>query len=81
MDGPWGFFQVAGGGVDATHGAQQLGAWRELEPGREPVGSVTMRQVRQIAEQKMTDLNANDLDAACRMIVGSAQSMGIEVRD
>jgi len=51
------------------------------EPGREPVGSVTMRQVRQIAEQKMTDLNANDLDAACRMIVGSAQSMGIEVRD
>ena len=51
------------------------------EPGREPVASVSMGQVRQIAEQKMTDLNANDLDAACRMIVGSARSMGIEVRD
>lgn len=51
------------------------------EPGREQAGSVTMRQVRHIAEQKMTDLNANDLDAACRMIVGSARSMGIEVRD
>ena len=46
---------------------------------REIVGKVTMAQVREIAEQKMVDLNANDLDAACQMIKGSARSMGIEV--
>ncbi len=49
-------------------------------PGTEVVGKVTMAQVREIAQTKMADLNANDLDAACRMIVGSARSMGIEVK-
>lgn len=48
-------------------------------PGVGFVGKVTMKQVREIAEKKMVDLNANDLDAACRMIAGSARSMGIEV--
>ena len=48
-------------------------------PGRETVGSVTMDQVREIAEAKMADLNAYDIDAACQMIIGSARSMGIEV--
>ena len=43
------------------------------------VGRVTMDQVREIAEKKMEDLNANDLDAACQMIIGSARSMGIDV--
>jgi large subunit ribosomal protein L11 len=43
------------------------------------VGRVTMAQVREIAEKKMPDLNANDVDAACRMVIGSARSMGIEV--
>jgi large subunit ribosomal protein L11 len=43
------------------------------------VGRVTMAQVREIAQQKMEDLNANDLDAACRMVIGSARSMGIDV--
>jgi large subunit ribosomal protein L11 len=43
------------------------------------VGRVTMAQVREIAEKKMVDLNANDIDAACKMIIGSARSMGIEV--
>ena len=43
------------------------------------VGRVTMAQVREIAEQKMVDLNAYDLDAACRMVIGSARSMGLEV--
>ncbi|MBV9555163.1 MAG: 50S ribosomal protein L11 [Alphaproteobacteria bacterium] len=42
-------------------------------------GRVTMAQVREIAQQKMEDLNANDLDGACRMVIGSARSMGIEV--
>ena len=48
-------------------------------PGREVVGAVDMDQVREIAELKMVDLNANDLDAACEMIIGSARSMGLDV--
>ena len=50
-----------------------------LEPGREVVGQVTMKQVREIAEQKMVDLNANDIESACKIIAGSARSMGLEV--
>ena len=49
------------------------------EPGRDTVGEITMAQVREIAEQKMPDLNANDIDGACRIVAGSARSMGIEV--
>ncbi|HEC14317.1 MAG TPA: 50S ribosomal protein L11 [Rhodospirillales bacterium] len=49
------------------------------EAGKETVGKVTMDQVREIAEKKQVDLNAHDIDAACRMIEGSARSMGIEV--
>ncbi len=48
-------------------------------PGRESAGSVTMAQVREIAEAKMEDLNANDIDAAAKIIAGSARSMGLEV--
>ena len=43
------------------------------------VGRVTMAQVREIAEKKMADLNAKDLEGACRMVIGSARSMGLEV--
>jgi len=50
-------------------------------PGREIVGTVSMAQLREIAEKKMKDLNANDVDAACRILAGSARSMGIEVRE
>ncbi|MFQ5562354.1 MAG: 50S ribosomal protein L11 [Parvularculaceae bacterium] len=49
-------------------------------PGRETAGSVTTAQCREIAEAKMKDLNANDLDAATRIIMGSARAMGLEVR-
>ena len=50
------------------------------EVGREdPIGSVTRAQILEIAEKKIEDLNANDMDAACRMIEGSARSMGIQV--
>ena len=49
-------------------------------PSRETVGSVTVKQVREIAEAKMKDLNANDIEAAMKIIVGSANSMGIEVK-
>ena len=47
--------------------------------GRTGVGKVTMAQLREIAEQKMQDLNANDIDAAIKQIAGSARSMGLEV--
>ncbi len=50
-------------------------------PGRAPAGQVTLAQCREIAEQKMVDLNAVDLDAAATMIAGSARSMGIQVVD
>jgi len=50
-------------------------------PNRNKVGSVTRKQVREIAEAKMKDLNANDLDGAMKMIEGTAKSMGIEVKD
>jgi large subunit ribosomal protein L11 len=49
-------------------------------PGRDIAGSVTRAQVRKIAEAKMKDLNANDIEMAMRLIEGSARSMGIEVR-
>ena len=49
--------------------------------GEQRVGKITREQVRQIAETKLKDLNANDLAAAERMIEGSARSMGIEVVD
>ena len=49
-------------------------------PGRDVKGRVTKAQVREIAEAKMKDLNANDVDAAVLMIEGTARSMGIEVK-
>ncbi|MEL6809235.1 MAG: 50S ribosomal protein L11 [Pseudomonadota bacterium] len=49
-------------------------------PSRETVGTVTAAQVREIAEAKMADLNANDIDGAMQIILGSARSMGIEVK-
>ena len=50
------------------------------KPGRETAGTVTVAQVRQIAEQKMKDLSANDVEAAMKIIIGSAKSVGIEVK-
>jgi len=50
-------------------------------PGRDVAGSVTKAQVRQIAEAKMKDLNANDVEMAMRLIEGSARSMGIQVKE
>ena len=51
------------------------------EPNREKVGEVTISQVKEIAELKMPDLNASDLDSAVMMIRGTAKSMGIVVKD
>ncbi len=49
-------------------------------PNKNKVGKVTKDQVREIAEQKMADLNANDVDAAIKIVEGTARSMGIEVK-
>ena len=51
------------------------------EPNRQKVGTVTRAQVREIAETKMPDLNANDVDAAMKIIEGTARSMGVEIAD
>jgi large subunit ribosomal protein L11 len=50
-------------------------------PGREKVGKITKAQVKEIAEQKMKDLNSDTIEAAMRMVEGSARSMGIEVAE
>ena len=50
-------------------------------PQKDKVGKLTMAQVREIAEVKMADLNANDLDAASKIIAGTARSMGVVVTD
>jgi large subunit ribosomal protein L11 len=57
--------------VKITSGSQK--------PGRDTVGKVTLTQCREIAEKKMKDLNANDLEQATKIIAGSARSMGLEV--
>lgn len=49
------------------------------DPKREKVGKITQQQLEEIAKLKMVDLNANDLDAACKIVAGTARSMGIEV--
>ena len=49
-------------------------------PGRASGGTVTVAQVKEIAEAKMVDLNANDIEGAMQIILGSARSMGIEVK-
>ena len=49
------------------------------EPNRDKVGKITQAQLRQIAETKLDDLSANDVDAAIKIIAGTARSMGVEV--
>jgi large subunit ribosomal protein L11 len=51
------------------------------EPNRTKIGKVTKKQVREIAELKMPDLNAANIDSAMSMIAGTARSMGITVED
>jgi large subunit ribosomal protein L11 len=49
--------------------------------GKETAGHITSKQIKEIAESKMKDLNANDIEGAMQIILGSARSMGIEVKD
>jgi large subunit ribosomal protein L11 len=51
------------------------------EPGRTVAGKVTMAQVREIADQKMGDMNAVDIEGAMQMVMGSARAMGLEVEE
>lgn len=51
------------------------------EPHKVKVGTLTQEQLRQIAEEKMPDLNANDIDAAMKVIAGTARSMGVLIAD
>ncbi len=51
------------------------------EPNRQTVGSITSAQLREIAETKLPDLNANDVDAAMRIIAGTAKNMGVKVAE
>ena len=67
---PNSYFLKKAAGVEK--GSQTTGKGR-------PVGRVTMAQIREIAEQKLQDLNAKDPEGACRMLIGSARSMGLEV--
>ena len=50
-------------------------------PNRGPVGSISRKQLRTLAEQKMSDLNANDIEAAEKIMAGTARSMGIAIKD
>jgi large subunit ribosomal protein L11 len=50
-------------------------------PGRDKAGSISKAQVKEIAEQKMKDLNSDTIEAAMKMVEGSARSMGVEVRE
>jgi len=50
------------------------------KPSTEKVGTITRKQLEEIAQVKMVDLNANDLDAAVKIVAGTARSMGVEVR-
>ena len=67
---PNSYFLKKAAGVEK--GSQTAGKGR-------PVGMVTMAQIREIAEKKMQDLNAKDVEGACRMLIGSARSIGLEV--
>ena len=51
------------------------------EPNKVKVGKVTMKQVRELAQQKMPDMNCTDLEAAMRTVVGTARSMGLDVEE
>lgn len=50
-------------------------------PGTAVAGKISMAQIREIAKEKITDMNANDVEAACQMLVGSARSMGLQVTE
>ena len=68
-------------GVDPRHTDQQVRGVVSLPSGtgRETVGKITRTQLREIAEKKMKDLNANDLEQAAKIIEGSARSMGLQI--
>lgn len=59
--------------INLTKGASKIGT--------EIVGTMTMEQAREVATEKMPDLNAHDVDAATKIVIGTARSMGVEVKE
>lgn len=57
-----------------------IGRGGSQKPGKEPAGTLTMDQAREIAKAKMEDLNANDIEAATKIVAGTARSMGVKVQ-
>jgi len=57
-----------------------IGRGGSQKPGKESAGTLTLEQAKKIAEAKMEDLNANDIDAATKIVAGTARSMGIQVK-
>lgn len=80
QDGSYTFILKTSPAADLLKKAAGVGSGSAV-PNRDKVGSVSRQQVREIAEIKMKDLNANDVESAMRIIEGTARSMGIAVRD
>jgi large subunit ribosomal protein L11 len=80
QDGSYTFILKTSPAADLLKKAAGVGGGSAV-PNRDKVGSVSRQQVREIAEIKMKDLNANDVESAMRIIEGTARSMGIAVRD
>ncbi len=80
QDGSFNFILKTPPATDLLKKAAGIGGGSS-EPNREKVGSVSVSQLREIAEIKMKDLNARDMDAAIKIIAGTARSMGITVSD
>jgi len=55
--------------------------YTDRQPNREKVGSITRSQLREIAEQKYNDMNANDIESAMRQVEGTAKNMGITIKE
>ena len=77
----WGERERVGGGVPILSEQGGGGEWQYTpkEPGKVVAGKIKRSQLSEIAEAKMKDLNANDIDAATKIIEGSARAMGLEV--
>jgi large subunit ribosomal protein L11 len=80
QDGSYSFILKTPPAADLLKKAAGVGGGSAV-PNRDKVGTVTRQQVREIAEIKMKDLNANDVEAAMRIIEGTARSMGITVSE
>jgi large subunit ribosomal protein L11 len=80
QDGSFSFILKTSPAADLLKKAAEIRTG-SAEPNHNKVGSVTTKQLREIADIKMKDLNANDMDSAVKIIAGTARSMGIKIQD